>query len=273
MVDLTSGETDSHHAHHAIKFRGGGFAPVAINSISVLFFVGLIGVWQMASSLGWVSPLFLPSPLRIIDALKDLVVSGELTQHVTASLGRIGAGWALGATAGVIFGGLIGLYSGWRSVGVPFIAAMFPIPKIALLPLFILWLGIGEASKVAIIALGVFYPIAIGAYAGVDNVARTLIRMGQSFNMPFSHIVFKIVAPGALPSILSAVRISTSIALILMVAAEMIGADKGLGTYLMSAGNLMQTDKLMAGIVVVAAIGLCISAVLTIIERKLLAWR
>jgi NitT/TauT family transport system permease protein len=270
VVDAT--HTDA-RARVTIAFRGGGFAPVSIPWVSVLFFVLLIGFWQMASSLGWVSSLFFPSPLRIVDALKELVVSGELTQHVTASLGRIGAGWIIGAFFGVVVGGLIGLFSIWRSIGVPFIAAMFPIPKIALLPLFILWMGIGEAPKVVTIALGVFYPIAIGAYAGVDNVARTLIRMGQSFNMPFHHIAWKIVAPGALPSVLASVRISTSIALILMVSAEMIGADKGLGTFLLTAGNLMQTDKLMAGIVVVAAIGLCISGLLSVLERTLLAWR
>ena len=270
MVDVTPGEA---RPRVAIGFRGGGFAPVSFKWLAVVFFTVVIGLWQLASSRGWVNSLFLPGPARIFDALKDVAASGELTRHVLASLGRIGAGWAIGATAGVLFGGLIGLFSYWRSIGVPFIAAMFPIPKIALLPLFILWLGIGEASKVAIIALGVFYPIAIGAYAGVDNVARTLIRMGQSFNMPFTHIVWKIVVPGALPSILSSVRISSSIALILMVSAEMIGADTGLGTFLLTAGNLMQTDKLMAGIVVVACIGLCISAVLTLAERKLLSWR
>ncbi len=270
MVDMSVGGT---RRRALVSFRGGGFAPVSITWISVLFFVLLIGFWQMASSLGWVSGLFLPSPLRIVDALQRLALSGELTQHVTASLARIGAGWAVGAVLGVVFGGLIGLFSIWRSVGVPFIAAMFPIPKIALLPLFILWLGIGEAPKIVTIALGVFYPIAIGTYAGVDNVARTLIRMGQSFNMPFHHIAFKIVAPGALPSVLAAVRISTSIALILMVSAEMIGADKGLGAFLLTAGNLMQTDNLMAGIVVVAAIGLCISGLLTLVERSMLSWR
>jgi NitT/TauT family transport system permease protein len=270
MVDLASGEA---RPRAAISFRGGGFAPVSIPWISALFFAALIGVWQIAGSRGWVSSLFLPGPARIADALKELIVSGELHQHVAASLGRIGAGWIMGAAAGILVGGLIGLFSVWRSIGVPFIAAMFPIPKIALLPLFILWMGIGEAPKVATIALGVFYPVAIGAYSGVDNVARTLIRMGQSFNMPFHHIVFKIVAPGALPSVLSSVRISTSIALILMVSAEMIGADRGLGAFLLTAGNLMQTDKLMAGIVVVAAIGLCISGLLSIIERALLSWR
>ena len=256
-----------------VPFRGGGFAPTSRGWVSALFFVALIAVWQGASSFGFVSNLFLPSPLRIFEALRQLAVSGELTQHVLASLGRIGAGWVLGMLSGILVGGLIGLFSTWRSIGVPLIAALFPIPKIALLPLFILWLGIGEAAKVATIGLGVFYPVAIGTYAGVDNVARNLVRMGQSFNLPYHHIVFKIIAPGTLPSVLAALRISTSIALILMVSAEMIGAEKGLGTFLLGAGNLMQTDKLMAGIVVVAVIGLVISGLLTIIEKILLSWR
>ena len=257
----------------SIGFRGGGFAPQSYTGISVLAFVLLIGFWQASSSFGWVSPLFLPSPVRIGAALQELIVSGELWGHVVASVGRIAGGWLLGVTAGILIGGMIGLFSAWRSVGVPLIAALFPIPKIALLPLFILWLGIGELSKVVTIGLGVFYPVAIGTYAGVDNVARNLIRMGQSFNMPYHQIVWKIVVPGTLPSVLASIRISTSIAMILMVSAEMIGAERGLGTLLLQAGNLMQTDKLMAAIVVVATLGLCVSAVLTAIEKALLGWR
>jgi ABC-type nitrate/sulfonate/bicarbonate transport system permease component len=260
-------------ASRSIAFRGGGFAPVSKPLVSVAAFIVLIAFWQAASSLGWVSSLFLPSPLRIFAALRELVDSGELWGHLVASVGRIAGGWALGVAAGILIGGLIGLFSAWRSVGVPLIAALFPIPKIALLPLFILWLGIGELSKVVTIALGVFYPVAIGTYAGVDNVARNLIRMGQSFNMPYAQIVWKIVVPGTLPSILASIRISTSIAMILMVSAEMIGAERGLGTLLLQTGNLMQTDKLMAAIVVVALLGLTVSAALTLLEKRLLAWR
>jgi ABC-type nitrate/sulfonate/bicarbonate transport system permease component len=260
-------------AGRSIAFRGGGFDPKSRTAVSVLAFVVLIGLWQASSSFGWVSSLFLPSPVRIAAALQELIASGELWGHVTASVARIGGGWLLGVAAGTLIGGLIGLFSAWRSVGVPLIAALFPIPKIALLPLFILWLGIGELSKVVTIALGVFYPVAIGTYAGVDNVARNLIRMGQSFNLPYHHIVWKIVVPGTLPSVLASLRISTSIAMILMVSAEMIGAERGLGTLLLQAGNLMQTDKLMAAIVVVAALGLMVSAILTAIERALLTWR
>jgi NitT/TauT family transport system permease protein len=270
MVDLA---LDAGAKPSDIAFRGGGFSPVSRKWIGAVFFICVLGFWQGASTLGWISSLFLPSPWRIAVTLEQLIVSGELSQHVAASLARIGVGWSIGTAAGILFGALIGLFSVWRSIGIPLIAALFPIPKIALLPLFILWLGIGEAPKVVTIALGVFYPVAIGTYAGVDNVARNLIRMGQSFNMPFHHIALKIVAPGMLPSVLASIRISTSIALILMVSAEMIGADRGLGTFLLTAGNLMQTDKLMAGIVVMAAIGLGMSALLTFLERMLLSWR
>ncbi|HEY4407793.1 MAG TPA: ABC transporter permease subunit, partial [Xanthobacteraceae bacterium] len=160
-----------------------------------------------------------------------------------------------------------------RSAGLPFISALFPVPKIALLPLLILWLGIGESAKVVTIALGVFFPIAISTYAGIDNVPRNLIRMAQSFNVPLSAIIWKVVVPGIMPSILSGCRISASIALILVVSAEMIGANVGIGSFLLTTGNLMQTDQLMAGIVAIAVLGLLIGALISWLERVLLAWR
>jgi NitT/TauT family transport system permease protein len=256
-----------------IAFRGGGFDPVARKWVSWLSFAAALALWQAASHAGLVDPLFLPSPLQIAHALRDLAISGELARHFAASLARIGAGWLIGAAAGVVVGGLIGLSWLWRSAGLPFISALFPIPKIALLPLLILWLGIGEASKVATIALGTFFPMAISAYAGVDNVPRNLIRMAQGFNVPFWRIVLNVIIPGMLPSVLAGCRISASIALILVVAAEMIGANVGIGSLVLTAGNLMQTDKLMAGIVAISVLGLVIGTAISWLERRLLGWR
>ena len=256
-----------------VTFRGGGFEPVARQWVPWLFFAAVIAAWQGASHAGLLDPLFLPSPLQIVAALQELAMSGELARHFAASLMRIGIGWIIGAAAGVGLGGLIGLFWTWRSAGLPFISALFPIPKIALLPLLILWLGIGEASKVATIALGVFFPMAISAYAGVDNVPRNLIRMAQSFNVPFRGIVMNVIIPGILPLVLAGCRISASIALILVVAAEMIGANVGIGSFVLTAGNLMQTDKLMAGIVAISILGLLIGAGITWLERTLLNWR
>jgi ABC-type nitrate/sulfonate/bicarbonate transport system permease component len=256
-----------------VRFRGGGFEPVARQWTAWVFFALVLVGWEMASRHRLIDPLFLPPPSQIWTALQEMIVSGELFRHLAASLLRIGAGWLIGSVAGVLLGGLIGLSWLGRSIGIPFISALFPVPKIALLPLLILWLGIGETSKVATIALGVFFPMAVSTYAGVDNVQRNLIRMAQSFNIPFWSIILNVVLPAMLPSILSGVRISTSIALILVVSAEMIGANAGIGALLLTTGNLMQTDQLMAALVAIAILGLLIGAFISWLERMLLGWR
>jgi ABC-type nitrate/sulfonate/bicarbonate transport system permease component len=257
----------------AVRFRGGGFEPVSRTWVAVIFFVLLLGGWELGSSYRLIDPLFLPAPTRIADAIDAMIRSGELLAHLKASLVRIGAGWLLGSIAGIALGGLIGLSSLGRSAGLPFISALFPVPKIALLPLLILWLGIGETSKIATIALGVFFPMAVSTYAGVDSVPRNLIRMAQSFNIPYAAIVRNVVVPATLPSVLSGCRISASIALILVVSAEMIGANTGIGALLLASGNLMQTERLMAAIVAISVLGLLVGALISWLERLLLGWR
>jgi ABC-type nitrate/sulfonate/bicarbonate transport system permease component len=257
----------------SISFRGGGFAPQPLKRAAWISFALILVVWQAAISSGLVSAVFLPSPWSILLALRDLAVSGELWRDLSISLLRIAAGWALGTAAGLGVGLAMGLQSVARSVGVPLVSALFPIPKIALLPLLILWLGIGEAPKIVTIALGVFFPTAIAAASGIDSVPRGLIRMAQSFNMPFAAILAKVVLPGALPSIIAGFRISASTALLLVVAAEMIGAQDGIGAFVLAAGNLMQTDRLMAGVVVLSLLGLAIGGLLSEIEKRLLRWR
>ena len=260
-------------AAEAVRFRGGGFLPRTSRLAALAAFALLLGAWQAAVALRWISPVFLPSPVEIGRALWALLASGELWRHLSVSLVRIGLGWLLGMSAGLAVGVAMGLSSLARSVGLPMVSALFPIPKIALLPLLILWLGIGETSKVVTIALGVFFPTVIAAYSGIDNVPRTLIRMAQSFDVPFRDIVRKVALPGALPSILSGIRISASIALLLLVSAEMIGAESGIGAFVLQAGNLMQTDQLMAGVAVLSGLGLVIGTTLSWAERRLLSWR
>ncbi|MBV8848906.1 MAG: ABC transporter permease [Methylobacteriaceae bacterium] len=256
-----------------VRFRGRGFVLRPRWYGSLAAFVIIVALWQAAGSYGWVSPLFLPSPLAIVRALVALTLSGELVGHIAASAMRIGVGWVLGTAAGLAVGLAMGLWGLARSIGISVVSALFPIPKIALLPLLILWLGIGEPSKIATIALGVFFPTTIATYSGVDSVPRTLIRMAQSFDLPFAGIVRKIVIPAALPSILSGFRISASIALLLVVSAEMIGADRGIGAFVLQAGNLMQTDQLLAGVVVLSIFGLIVARLIGVLEARLLAWR
>jgi ABC-type nitrate/sulfonate/bicarbonate transport system permease component len=256
-----------------IPFRGRGFAPRMSRSGGAVALIGLIGLWQAASTFLRISPLFLPSPIAISSALYELIVHGDLLSQIGVSALRIVAGWTLGASAGLVVGLAMGLFTFARSAGFALVSALFPIPKIALLPLMILWFGIGEPSKVATIALGVFFPTTIAAAGGVDSVPRNLIRMAQSFGVPFADIVRKVVLPGALPSILSGFRISASIALLLVVSAEMIGAEKGIGAFVLQAGNLMRTDQLLAGVVVLSLFGLAVARAIGALEARLVDWR
>jgi ABC-type nitrate/sulfonate/bicarbonate transport system permease component len=256
-----------------IPFRGSGFAPSPRRAVPWIVFVVLIGLWQAASSSGLLPPLFMPSPAAIVRALHGLWLDGTLMEHVAASLKRIIPGWIIGTAAGLALGLAMGIFSSARAAGLPIVSALFPIPKIALLPVLILWLGIGEPSKVATIALGVFFPTVISAYSACDAVPRNLIRMAQSFGLPARDIVAKILLPGAMPGILAGFRISASVALLLVVAAEMIGAQHGIGAFVLTAGNLMQTDQLLAGVVVLSVLGLLISWGLGAIERSVLRWR
>ncbi|HEX6958853.1 MAG TPA: ABC transporter permease [Ferrovibrio sp.] len=256
-----------------VAFRGGGFVVDMRRWAPWLAFVVIIAGWEAASDTGLLPALFMPAPHEVLSALYALLVDGKLFVHIGASLWRIIGGWLIGSAAGLAVGFAMGIFVLARSVGLPVVAALFPIPKIALLPLFILWFGIGEPSKIATIALGVFFPTVVSTYSAVDSVPRNLIRMAQSFGLTTRMIVLKVILPGAMPGILAGSRISASIALILVVAAEMIGADTGIGAFVLAAGNLMQTDQLIAGVVLLSLLGLMISWLISRVEKALLRWR
>ena len=256
-----------------VPFRGGGFHPTPRAALPWIVFAVLIALWQGASDSGLLSPLFMPSPIHVVKALYALWLDGTLVEHVTASLKRIVPGWLIGTAAGLAVGLAMGIFSAARAAGIPIVSALFPIPKIALLPLLILWFGIGEPSKIATIALGVFFPTTISAYTACDSVPRNLIRMAQSFGLPATDIVRKIILPGSMPGILAGFRISASVALLLVGAAEMIGAQQGIGAFVLTAGSLMQTDQLLAGVVMLSILGLLIAWGLGMLERAVLKWR
>ena len=264
--------TDS-AAGRPVSFRGGGFVPRPIGVVGPLVFIAVVGLWEAGSRTGVIPPLVLPAPSEALAALAHLVETGLLWKHLGASLQRLLVGWSLGTVAGIAVGVSIGLFSLARAGLAPVVAAIFPIPKIALLPLFVIWFGIGEGSKIATILFGTFFPTVIATYGGVDNVDRSLIRMGQSFGLTWSSIVRKIILPGALPAILPGFRISAAIAIVLLVAAEMIGAEFGVGAYILLAGNLMATDELIAGVAILSVIGLTVNWSIARAERFLLRWR
>ena len=239
----------------------------------VLGLLGLVLVWEGVTRTGWVPPLFLPSPLGVLAAGAEMLTTGELAVHIATSLRRIVLGFGLGALGGVSVGLAVGVFSLAEAIGNPLIAATFPIPKIALLPLLILWLGIGEASKVAVIMLGVFFPMAINTYTGVRHADPLLIRAAVSFGAGRWSVIRKVMLPSALPMIFAGLKLGAGTSLLLLVAAEMIGAESGIGFLVLQAGNLMETTKLMGGIVILSVLGVLSHWSLTRIERIVIPWR
>ena len=239
----------------------------------VVGLAGLLALWELLTRTGWVPPLFLPSPLGVLAAGLEMLRSGEMLGHVATSLGRILLGFGLGALGGVVVGLAIGVSSVAEAVGTPLIAATFPIPKIALLPLLILWLGIGEASKIAVITLGVFFPMAINTYAGVRHADPLLLRAAVSFGAGRWSLIRKVMLPSALPMIFAGLKLGAGTSLLLLVAAEMIAAASGIGFLVLNAQNLMETTTLMVGIVLLSLLGLVSHWLLARLERVVIPWR
>lgn len=256
-----------------VRFRGGGFAPRAHRWVGAVVFTLLILIAEWGTQSGWITSLTLPKPSDVFETFQELWRSGLLFKHLVPSLTRLLVGATLGVSVGIWVGIVIALFSYARAGLVPVVAALFPIPKIALLPLFVIWFGIDEGSKYALIAFGTFTPTVVATYGAVDNVDRSLIRMGQSFGLSWLSIVRKIVLPGAMPGILSGLRISLAIGIILLVAAEMLGAEYGIGAYILEAGSLYDLERLFAGVVILSLLGVIVSGIIGAIERRLLGWR
>lgn len=235
--------------------------------------LGLFAAWELVCRSGLVSALFLPAPTAILAAGWEMVANGELAANAAASLGRIGAGFAIGSAAGVLIGLAVGFSRLAEAVGNPVIYALYPIPKLALLPLIILWLGIGEVSKVTIISLGVFFPVVINTYSGVKNVDPLLLKVAVSFKAGRWSIIGKVVLPAALPVIFAGLKLAAGTALLLLVAAEMIAAKEGIGAMVLHYGDLMLTTKLMVGVLTLSLLGFVFNYVLEWAERWIIPWK
>lgn len=240
---------------------------------SVIGITSILVLWELVCRMNLVPPLFLPAPTAIIADGWEMISSGELWKNVTASLYRIFGGYAIGATIGIIVGLILG-FSKWAdAVFTPIVYSIYPIPKIALLPLIILWFGIGEMPKVAIIALGVFFPVLINTFSGVKNVDPILIKAAVTFGSNHLNVIRKVILPGALPTIFAGLKLSAGTALLLLVSAEMIAAQYGIGAMVLHYGNLMITTKLMFGVLILSFLGLIFNRGLQWLERKLIPWK
>lgn len=245
--------------------------------ISALATVALVAVlWYLASANGWVSKVFLPAPEKVLGAFGKLIETGyvdsTLWQHASASLGRVFAALLFSIAIAVPVGLAIATSPVGRGILDPPIEFIRPLPPLAYLPLIIIWFGIGEPSKVLVIALAMVAPIAISTAAGVRSASLSQLNAARSFGASRLQVLLYVQVPSALPSILTGIRIALGAGWSTLVAAELVAASRGLGFMIQSAAQFLVTDVVIAGIFVISALAFAFELLLRLAERLFVPW-
>lgn len=219
--------------------------------------IGVVAVWELVVRIRGIPPIYLPAPSAIAHELLSMALDGTIVLHLGTTLMRIFVGFALAAVTGIGLGLLMGMSRLVARIADPWIAALYPLPKISLIPLLIIWLGTGETYKIAISAITAFFPVVMSTYAGVGQVERGLIKAAQDLGASRRQIQIHVVIPAAIPSIFSGLQLGMGVTIILVVAAEMIGGSSqtGMGYLLISAGQVMETEKVFASLIILAVMG------------------
>lgn len=234
--------------------------------------VALIALWQIASSLGWLSTRVLPAPLEVITAFWTLTASGELWTHVQVSAARALSGLAVGGGLGLVLGLLTGSSRLAETLLDSTIQMVRNIPALALIPLVILWFGIDETAKLFLIAVSVFFPIYLNTFHGIRGVDPGLIEMGRTYGLNRWQLYTQIILPGALSSILVGLRFSLGLMWVILIVAETISAQAGIGYLTMNAREFLQTDIVLVGILLYALLGKLADVFAKGLERYWLRW-
>lgn len=232
----------------------------------------LIAAWQIASSLGWLSTRVLPAPVDVLKAAWNLTESGELWTHVKVSAGRALAGLAIGGGLGLLLGLLTGSLRWAETLLDSTIQMVRNIPALALIPLVILWFGIDESAKLFLISVSVFFPIYLNTYHGIRNVDPALIEMGRTYGLTRWQLYRQVILPGALSSILVGLRFSLGLMWVILIVAETISAQSGIGYLTMNAREFLQTDVVLVGILLYALLGKLADVFAKALERYWLRW-
>ena len=232
----------------------------------------LVAVWQWAAQAGYLSTRILPSPIAIGEAFIKLSNSGELWLHVKISTWRALTGFAIGGGLGLILGLITGSFKKAEVVLDTTLQMIRNIPPLALIPLVILWFGIDETAKLFLVSVGVFFPVYLNTFHGIRNVDPGLIEMAKSYGLKGFSLYWHVILPGALPSILVGVRFSLGLMWVLLIVAETISAQAGIGYMTMNAREFLQTDIVLVGILVYALLGKLADVLAKGLERYWLRW-
>ena len=235
--------------------------------------IGLIVVWQVLLMLGIGDRRFIPAPSDIVQRFLLLAASGELAWHVGVTLYRVFAGFLIGTVPAVAIGLLMAMFKPVRIFFDPLIAALFPIPKIALMPLLLLAFGLGDASKIALVAIAVFFPVIVNTYVGAANIEKIYWDVARNYGASQMIMFSRVVFFGALPMIFAGLRIALAVSFIVLVASEFVATKSGIGYLIWNSWELLQVDVMFVGIVTIGVLGLITSALFAEIERKAIPWK
>lgn len=246
-------------------------------TLSISMLLVLLAIWWVVTRLQLIGPLFLPPPQQVLHQLFTIAsaqgfMDATLWQHLAASLTRILIALAAAVLIGVPVGIAMGLNETVRGILDPLIELYRPIPPLAYLPLMVIWFGIGETSKILLIYLAIFAPVALSALAGVKSAQQVRTRAAQSLGASRWQVLWYVILPGALPEILTGLRIGLGVGWSTLVAAELIAATRGLGFMVQSAGEFLATDVVLAGITVIALIAFTLELGLRALQRRLTPW-
>ncbi|MYM84739.1 aliphatic sulfonate ABC transporter permease SsuC [Duganella sp. FT50W] len=232
----------------------------------------LIALWQLSSQLGWLSSRILPEPWAVAKAFWALAESGELWTHLRTSLWRAATGFAIGAGLGLALGLLTGSFRSAETLLDTTLQMIRNIPALALIPLVILWFGIDETAKLFLLAVGVFFPVYLNTFHGIRSADQGLIEMARSYGLSGWPLYRDVILPAALPSILVGVRFSLGLVWVLLIVAETISAQAGIGYMTMNAREFLQTDVVLVGILLYALLGKLADLVSRGMEKHFLRW-
>jgi sulfonate transport system permease protein len=228
--------------------------------------------WELAARAGWLSARILPEPLAVGGAAWELVRSGELARDVAVSTGRALAGLAIGGGLGLALGLLTGTFRTAETLLDTTLQMVRNVPPLALIPLVILWFGIGESAKLFLVATGVFFPIYLNTYHGIRSVDAGLVEMARSYGLSGWPLYREVILPGALPSILVGLRFALGLMWVLLIVAETISAQSGIGYMTMNAREFLQTDVVLVGVLLYALLGKLADLIARALERRCLRW-
>lgn len=229
-------------------------------------------IWELAPALGLVKPLFTSSPSRIVIAAQWLFANG-FWYDIWVSFSEFALGFSLALVLGIGIGVVLGWFPTPRAMFEPFIISLYSVPRVALLPLIILWLGIGIESKVALVFLGAVFPIIVNSMSGVRSADETLVRCARAFGANERQVLWTVALPGSIPFIVSGMRLGVGRGLVGVIVGEMVASQAGIGFMMSRAGATFQTDKVFVGVVILALFGWGVTALLEALERRFERWR